>query len=128
MSNIGSPPPLVYLSDTPENETASEGSPEPTYKPLYQSLQAVVMHPSSVGAAWIDTIGDLKNNPHALHTAPYNDGSLHWVDQKGKLLCMGFPAVLDLEGKYGRIGPYFSLTSDHGVKVGTSLCHHTPTA
>lgn len=126
MSDIGSPPPLIYLSDlTAESEQdqfAHEPSPEPA-SPLYQSLEAALQHPSCVSAAWIDTVGDFKNNPRALHARPYNDGSLHWVDREGKLLCMAFPALLDLDGKYGRTGPYFSLASEQGVKV-THLFRH----
>jgi hypothetical protein len=129
MSDIGSPPPLVYLSDTsPEPDSISEGSPAPMNDPLHRSLQAAVQHPSCVSAAWIDTVGDLKNNPRALHTPPYNDGSLHWVDQKGKLLCMAFPAVLDVEGKYSRISPYFSHIGDQAVKVSISRCCHSASA
>ena len=117
MSNTNTPPPLIYLSDSPGTPTASEHSPPPTYTPLYQSLQAAVQHPSCVSPAWIDTLADFKNNPRALHKPPHNDGSLHWVNKKGNLLCMAFPAVLDLNGKYGRIGPYFSLFTDQGIKV-----------
>lgn len=115
MSDIGSPPPLVYLS-----ETEREDSPE-VLSPLYHSLVEAIKHPSCVNRAWISTVADMeKNNPRALHVRPYNDGSLHFVDKGGNLLCMAFPAVLVLDGKYGRTGPYFSLaTGEQGVKV----CH-----
>jgi len=113
MSDIGSAPPLVYLSDTDR-----EDSPE-TLSPLYQSLVEAIKHPSCVNKAWIGTVADLeKKNPCALHVCPYNDGLLHFVDKGGNLLCMAFPAVLVLDGKYGRTGPYFSLaTGEQGVKV-----------
>jgi hypothetical protein len=111
-----SPPPLIYL----DSETERGESPEQK-SALYQSLAAAIEHPNCATAAWIDTVGDFKNNPRTFHDPPYNDGSAHWIDTGGHVLCMAFPAVLDLNGKYGRTGPYFSLAGGQGVKVG-HLC------
>ena len=112
MSDIGSPPPLIYLSNT-EHEDSPEGQTS-----LYQSLIEVIKHPSCINKAWVNTVADFRNNPCALHMRPYNDGSLHFVNKDGNLLCMAFPAVLVLDGKYGCTGPYFSLaTGEQGVKV-----------
>jgi hypothetical protein len=84
---------------------------------LYHSLQETMKHPSSVSPAWVETV-DFKNNPRVLHSPPHNDGSSHWVDNDNNLLCMAFPAVLDLYGKYGKTGPYFSFT---GTQVSLSF-------
>jgi hypothetical protein len=112
MSDIGSPPPLEYLSDTER-----EDSPVPQ-SGLYQSLVEAIKHPSCVSTEWVTTVADFRNNPRALHMRPYSDGSLHFVNKDGNLLCMAFPAVLVLDGRYGRTGPYFSLaTGEQGVKV-----------
>lgn len=65
----------------------------------------------------METVADFKNNPRAPHLAPYNDGSLHYVDMQGRLLIIGFPAVLDMDGKYSRTGPYFNMAGAQGLKV-----------
>jgi len=112
MSDIGSPPPLVSLSDI-----ECEDSLEPQ-TPLYQSLIEAIKHPSCVNKAWVATVADFRNNPHALHVRPYSAGSLHFVNNGINLLCMAFPTVLVLNGKYGCTGPYFSpAMGEQGVKV-----------
>ena len=108
------PPSPTITADSAE---ASNDSDQTGDANLYQSLEAAIQHPSCVSNAWLDTIGDLNNNPHELQAAPYNDGSLHWVDKTNHLLNMAFPAVLDLQGKYAKLRPYFSLTGDQAVKV-----------
>jgi hypothetical protein len=90
---------------------------DPSRSLIYLSLQESLRHPSCVSNTWIDTIADFKNNPRTLQTPPYNDGALYYVDKKQKPLCMAFPAVLTLNGKYGKIGPYFNLMGDQGVKA-----------
>ena len=52
-----------------------------------------------------------------LPYVPYNDNTFHYVDQKQKPLCMAFPAVIDLNGKFAKIGPYFNLMGDQTVKA-----------
>jgi hypothetical protein len=69
----------------------------------------------------VNTVTDFKNNPRALHTTPYNDGSAHYVDNKGNLLCMAFPAVVEYDARYSRTGPYFSLEGPQGMNVSLSL-------
>jgi hypothetical protein len=68
------------------------------------------------------TVADFKNNPRALHTLPYNDGSQHYIDNDGNLLCMAFPAVIEYDAKYTRTGPYFSLSGPQGMNVKQSQC------
>jgi hypothetical protein len=84
---------------------------------LYLSLQEALKHPSCVSDKWIDSIGDFTNNPRPLRYPPYNDGAHYYVDRQQKPLSMAFPAVLDLNGKYGKIGPYFNLMGDQNVKA-----------
>ena len=74
---------------------------------LYLSLEEALKNPSCVSDTWIENIADFKNNPHTLPYAPYNDNTFHYVNQKQKPLCMAFPAVIDLNGKFTKIGPYF---------------------
>ena len=100
---------------------------------LHLSLQETMKHPSCVNPAWMDTIADLKNNPRVLPNLSHNDGCLHWVDKNNEILCLAFPAVLDVYGKYGRIGPYFSLVGNqvcltHNILYQSySLLHQKPT-
>jgi hypothetical protein len=109
-----SPPPLEYPSETERDDSPESASP------LYQSLVESLKHPSSANIAWLDTVAK-ENNPRTLHMAPFNDGSLHWVDTSGSLLCLAFPAKLEMNGTFGRTGPYFSLETDQGLpKVLTS--------
>ena len=91
---------------------------------LYRSLEESIKHPSCVSNEWIDTIGDLKNNPRLLNYQPYNDGAFYWVDKNNQLLHMAFPAVLDIEGKYSKLGPYFNLMGERDIKV-TRFCFYS---
>jgi hypothetical protein len=115
--SLPSPSPSSVISPTTPTPTVSDNSVEAQHSLLYLSLKAALQHPSCVSPSWIDTIADFKNNPRTLSNAPYNDGALHYVDKKQKVLCMTFPAVLDLDGKYGKIGPYFSLMGERNVQV-----------
>jgi hypothetical protein len=54
---------------------------------------------------------------HRPSFSKYNDGSLHRVDKNGHLLYLAFPAVLDMDSKFGRTGPYFNLAAKQGIKV-----------
>lgn len=133
--------PLSTAMSNPQFQTCSPPSSPPPYHPspttsdnfvennllreqhslLYLSLEEALKHPSCVSNKWIDTIGDFSNNPKTLRYSPYNDGAFYYVDQKQKPLCMAFPAVLNVDGKYGKIGPYFNLMGDQGVKVHISF-------
>jgi hypothetical protein len=107
-------PPLCTLS--PSNSASSATfSDESEHTPLYRSLECL-KHPSCVSTTWIDAISEV-NNPRALNHVPYKDGSLHWVDNDNQLLNMAFPAVLDLEGRFSKIGPYFNHMGEHEARV-----------
>jgi hypothetical protein len=113
---------ILQTPDSLPSPTNSDKSIEAQLQPqqnsdLYLSLEAALKHPSCVSETWMETIGDFKNNPRSLPYAPYNDGALYYVDDKQKPLSMAFPAVIDLNGKFSKIGPYFNLMGDQNVKV-----------
>jgi hypothetical protein len=90
--SAGTPPPLW----DPGSETEHEDSPK-TRTPLYQSLLAALDHPSCAKASWLNIVADFENNPHTIHTHPYNDGSVHYVDNNSNLLSpLGVPFSLQL--------------------------------
>ena len=113
------------MLDSPDTVGSAPGSPDREQSPadvegrspLYQSLMAALDMPTTAKREWLETVTDFKNNPRVLHLPPYNDGALHFVDKDGYILPISFPAVLDLHGKYARLGPYFNMTSKHGTKV-----------
>ncbi|KAI6109343.1 hypothetical protein EV401DRAFT_2212673 [Pisolithus croceorrhizus] len=51
-----------------------------------------------------------ENNPCPLHTL-MQDSAEYWVKSTGDILHVRFPARVDQNGQYGRIGPYFNLPS-----------------
>jgi hypothetical protein len=102
---------------SPSNSASSAThSDQSDHSALYRSLEECLKHPSCVSNTWLDTIAD-TNNPRALNHAPYKDGSLHWVDKNNQLLNMAFPAVLDLQGKFSKIGPYFNHMGEHEARA-----------
>jgi hypothetical protein len=126
------PPPLLRskfddMTESPDTLLSAPGSPNPEQddddvkSPLYLSLLAVLDMAGTAKTKWLETVADFDNNPRAVHTAPYNDGALHFVDVDGQVLGIGFPAVLDMHGKYARVGSYFNMATEQGVKVGNYL-------
>ena len=77
---------------------------------------------NTANATWLETVADFNNNSQAVHTPLYNDGSLHFVDNNGEILQIGFPAYLDVHGKYAHQGPYFNMETGQGVKVSPHSC------
>ncbi|KAG2126729.1 hypothetical protein BD769DRAFT_1668319 [Suillus cothurnatus] len=78
---------------------------------LYKSLLYSVRSP---GALTVDAASEknipLENNPHPLRMF-MNDSAEYWVDSSSSLLRIKFPARLNLNGQYSRIGPYFNMPS-----------------
>jgi hypothetical protein len=116
MSNTDNPNYNLPSPTTSDKSVEADLHPE-DHSLLYLSLEAALKHPNCISNDWIDSIGDFKTNPRIFRSPPYNDGASHYVDHKQKPLNMAFPAVLQLNGKYGKIGPYFNLMGDQGVKV-----------
>jgi hypothetical protein len=111
--NVISVPRAISPSNSASSATQSD---ESNHCALYRSLEECLKHPSCVSNTWLDTIADV-NNPRALNHAPYKDGSLHWVDKNNQLLNMAFPAVVDLDGKFSKIGPYFNHMGEHEARA-----------
>jgi hypothetical protein len=107
------------LSELPSREatptvTSAATTPSPLQpSPLYLSLLGCV---TSRGAFTQDIAEQhipMENNPRPL-TARMGDKAEYWVDQSGDVLHLKFPARLDFQGQWCRLGPYFSLP-DSGV-------------
>ena len=103
-------------SHSNNSSTASDAS---SHGPLYQSLEECLKHPRCISNKWLNEVSDVQNSPRTLKNAPYNDGALYWVDEDNNLLSMAFPAVLETDGKFSKIGPYFNLAGDREIKVGS---------
>jgi hypothetical protein len=99
------------LSSPPGTPTASDDSTH-TSPSLFECLEKMTQSPTCISNDWIDTLADFKTNPRVMSTPPYNDGALYWVNNNNQVLSLVFPAVLDLHGKYSRLGPYFSLVGE----------------
>ena len=117
-------PRAILPSNSISSATHSDDS---EHSALYRSLEECLKHPSCVSNKWIDTIADV-NNPRTLNHAPFRDGSLHWVDKNNQLLNMAFPAVLDLQGKFSKIGPYFNHMGDREARARLYLFYFSITA
>ena len=104
------PSPSHSKNSTTASDTSSHGL-------LYQSLEECLKHPCCISNKWLDEVSNVQNSPQALKNAPYNDEALYWVDEDNNLLSMAFPAVLETDGNFSKIGPYFNLTGDREIKV-----------
>ena len=91
-----STPDSLHALEAYDSKTEGGDSLDESF-PLYQSLMEFLEDPHCVSTAWIDTIADFKNNPQSLHSAPYNNGSIHWVDNSGRILHMALLAKLDMD-------------------------------
>lgn len=78
-------------------------------------------HPRSISNKWLEEVVDVENSPRVFKNAPYNDGALYWVDKDNELLSMNFQAVLESDGKFSKIGPYFNLVGDREMKVSSFI-------
>ena len=101
-------------SHSNDSTTASNTS---SHGPLYKSLEECLKHSRCISNKWLDDVTNIQNSPRPLKNAPYNDGALYWVNKDNELLSMAFPAVLETDGKFSKIGPYFNLAGDHEIKV-----------
>ncbi|EGN95181.1 hypothetical protein SERLA73DRAFT_155317 [Serpula lacrymans var. lacrymans S7.3] len=61
----------------------------------------------SATAEHIATIA-VEDNPRTLFKG---DNSEHWATESGELFAMTFPAILDFNTNFSRLGPYFSIRS-----------------
>ena len=106
--------PINYrmLVDSPVLRTTMSSDPATplpeVHNPLYVSLLASVASPGVVTLDMVTKNIATENNPCPLKTKMDN-GAEYWVDNRGELLTLRFPARLDYAGKYSRLGPYFNL-------------------
>jgi len=110
---------LVDSPVLPTTMTSDPATPLPeVHNPLYVSLLASVASPGAVTLDMVTKNIATENNPRPLKTK-MDDGAEYWVDNRGELLTLKFPARLDYAGKYSRLGPYFNLP-DTGVSRSSS--------
>lgn len=76
---------------------------------LYDALLECSKSIEATSPARIELLAE-ANNPR-----PLSDGALYWVDNKGKPLSFKFPALVDLEGQFSRLDPYFNLDGAKSV-------------
>lgn len=70
---------------------------------LLESLVETLRHPECARVSWM-------NSERLRHlTLTDKDDSFYWVDTEGGMFNIAFPAILDMEGGFGRSEPYFSL-------------------
>ena len=104
-------------SPSQSNDDSTTASDTSTHGPLYRSLEECLKHPHCISNKWLDEVSTVDNSPRPLKTAPYNDGASYWVDKDKDILTMSFPAVLETDGKFSKIGPYFNLAREREIKV-----------
>jgi hypothetical protein len=80
---------------------------------LCESLVATLQHPHCARASW------MTNGTESLRHLTFTDGedSLYWMDEDCEKLNIAFPAILDMDGGFGRSEPYFSLKDSSRTSV-----------
>lgn len=78
---------------------------------LYDALLKCSKSVEAASAERINLLAE-ANNPRHL-----SDGALYWVDNHGKPLCFKFPALIDLEGQFSRLDPYFNFDGAKSVRL-----------
>jgi hypothetical protein len=95
-------------SDTLAENHTCDASPENlNSNPLSASLLHFSRLPHAASPKLMDTIAQ-TNNPRPAFSI-MDDHALYWFTNDAKPLVMGFPAILDLNGSFGKTGPYFSI-------------------
>jgi hypothetical protein len=92
----------AYFSDEEDTESS----------PLLLSLLAVSYHHNCpfTDAKFVTKNVPEINQPRRLSSMP--DNAEYFVNTKGELFSIVFPAELDFNGKYNRTGPYFNLSDE----------------
>jgi hypothetical protein len=92
----------LSLSDTDLHSKAFHSR-----SPLAQSLISLSNHPNCPAVSgFFDNVA-VDNQPRRLASMP--DSADYFVDTDGQPILLVFPAELDFEGKYSRVGSYFNL-------------------
>jgi len=103
-----SPSPASTLDSPPERF-------DPSLSPLQKSLLHFSTLPHAASLELMNTIAPSETNPRPAFSI-MQDTALYWYTTNGQPLVIGFPAILDLNGMFGKTSPYFSLApSIHNV-------------
>jgi hypothetical protein len=105
LSPLTSWDPTPFENDTIPTPFEDDGVPNET--PLYHCLQAYVTTPGALTAEVCDSV-PFANNPRPM-SMQMGDKAEYWADTDGELLVFKFPAILNVNGMYTRIGPYFGM-------------------
>jgi hypothetical protein len=97
---------LILITMTTRSTSFTKGE---TSLLLTESLVAALQHPRSVNSSWMEK--DL-----CRFRFSGDEDSVYCIDENGGKMCMSFPAVLDMGGRYGRFDPYFSLRDNESVR------------
>lgn len=77
-----------------------------TVSPIWTSLLSGLQSPLAVSGQTISQIVE-DNNPRKIREM--KETALYWVGKDGSPFTIKFPLLLDTEGYFGAIGPYFNL-------------------
>ena len=78
----------------------------------FETPKSILHHPSCVTLDWLCNIETLNIHPQCLSSPCYENDSLTWVDNDGRLFCLAFPAVLKIKGR-----PSCECVYDESVEV-----------
>lgn len=96
------------LTDLEPTSPVNQPEESQNNSPLYLSLLHSLKNPNTISTDWLNTIAE-KNNPRTINKAAFNDSAQYWVDNNDNILRISFPAILDPNGKYSRVGAYLSM-------------------
>ena len=81
---------------------------------LLKSLRKVLSNSNCLGlGAWSEII--VESGQFQSISNFDDETSLYFLDENDELLCITFPAILDLYGKYSRVSSYFSFRDQENV-------------
>ncbi len=90
----------------------SDDGLESSLNALDQSLLVYSSQKDSPTNKYIDGFDPLTN-PRPFR--PMGDTAQYWVGASDELLTMTFPAMLNMSGRFVKLGPYFSLNTASAV-------------
>lgn len=99
----------------------SDDGLEASLTALDQSLLAYSSKNDSPTNEYLDGFNPLTN---PCQFCPMGDTAQYWVGASDELLTMTFPAMLNMSGRFVKLGPYFSLNTASSVSHSPSclLC------
>jgi hypothetical protein len=79
---------------------------------LYTSLEAYSDRPDTASDALLSKF-PVDNNPRLFRE--YGDHAQYWIGDKGQVLTLTFPAILNTSRKFVKSSPYFNLNTGKEV-------------